>query len=81
MGGKGSGGRFQKQVKSDVLYKLYKYGISISLMAKLAGVTYMVIYNVVNKKGGTKPYNRKKIEIFIEKITNTFIWDEINELS
>lgn len=81
MGGKGSGGRFQKQVESDVLFKLHKYGMSIRLMAKLAGVTYMVIYNVVNKRGGTKPNNRMKIETFIEKITKTFIWDDINELS
>jgi len=82
MGNKNSGRRpMQKIDEYDraVILTLYRYGFPVGLIAKLAGLSYMVVYKAMNKTTGTMAKNHKKISDFVEKINDSFFWEDITK--
>ena len=70
MGGKGSGAKKQDKIDAEFLLKIHKTGVSISYIARESGVNYMILYNAIHGRTGTRLKNREKIEKFIERIKN-----------
>jgi hypothetical protein len=46
-------------------------------MAKLIGINYSVLYSAMHDKTGTTGESRKKIELFILRITSSPFWEGI----